>query len=68
MASEGGIWTKERRSTLFFKAYSNFMLDVSTLFHKESVCIQERREDKRKGVKMKERLWRRVIDTCFKGT
>jgi hypothetical protein len=45
LASEGGIWTKERRSTLFFKAYSNFMLDVSTLYVTFPFLSERKRED-----------------------
>jgi hypothetical protein len=36
------------------------MLDVSTLFHKESVCIQEKREDKEE----RRELWERRVVKC----
>jgi hypothetical protein len=40
---------------LSLKTNSNFMLDVSTLFHKESVCYQEKREDKEERCELSKR-------------
>ena len=40
------------------------MLDVSTLFHKESVCIQEKREDKEE----RREFWERRVVKCVEHT